>query len=213
MSDYLSNLLARSFNQIEVIQPLLPSRFEPLQQSGEPLVEQFLELEREDRALPSLRVSPSSPRQPPKSSPQPQPLRADLNPPTQSIATDVDPPTPPEQQLAPKPIDQQLLVEQISVPVETSSAADPRFESYFVSQWIGPHQRPPAIQPQIVSWSESVASSVPTAKPKPPTIQVTIGRVEVRAIVPPSPPRQSTKPPTPNLSLEDYLRSGNGGKG
>lgn len=45
------------------------------------------------------------------------------------------------------------------------------------------------------------------------TIRVTIGRVEVRAIMPPSPPTR-TKPtrPGPTLSLEDYLKQRNKGQ-
>jgi len=43
----------------------------------------------------------------------------------------------------------------------------------------------------------------------PPSVQVTIGRVEVRAIMPPSsaPPRRL--PPRPRLSLDDYLKQRN----
>jgi hypothetical protein len=42
-----------------------------------------------------------------------------------------------------------------------------------------------------------------------PAIRVTIGRVEVRAVTPP-PPAEPPAPPTPRLSLDDYLRSHNG---
>jgi hypothetical protein len=44
-----------------------------------------------------------------------------------------------------------------------------------------------------------------------PTIRVTIGRIEVRAVSPPEPPPRRTKQPTPKMSLDDYLRSRNGG--
>jgi hypothetical protein len=50
--------------------------------------------------------------------------------------------------------------------------------------------------------------------PEPaPTIHVTIGRVEVRAVLP-SPPQPPSRPPTrlPKLSLDDYLRLSHGGK-
>ena len=40
-----------------------------------------------------------------------------------------------------------------------------------------------------------------------PTIQVTIGRIEVRAAPPVSPPSRAARPATPKLSLEDYLRT------
>jgi len=44
-----------------------------------------------------------------------------------------------------------------------------------------------------------------------PTIRVTIGRIEVRAVSPPAPPPRQTKQPAPKMSLDDYLRSRNGG--
>jgi len=44
-----------------------------------------------------------------------------------------------------------------------------------------------------------------------PTIRVTIGRIEVRAVSPPAPPPRRTKQPAPKMSLDDYLRARNGG--
>jgi hypothetical protein len=48
----------------------------------------------------------------------------------------------------------------------------------------------------------------------PPIIEVTIGRVEVRAVHPPAPiPRPNpVAPAAPRLSLEEYLRNQNGGR-
>jgi len=43
---------------------------------------------------------------------------------------------------------------------------------------------------------------------EPPPVQVTIGRVEVRAVLEPPPKPRSIPTPTPKLSLEDYLRQG-----
>jgi hypothetical protein len=55
------------------------------------------------------------------------------------------------------------------------------------------------------------ATMVPAS---PPTIQVTIGRIEVRAVMPSPPPaRQRSAPSTPKLSLQDYLKSRSGGNG
>jgi hypothetical protein len=48
---------------------------------------------------------------------------------------------------------------------------------------------------------------------KAPTIHVTIGRVEVRAILPAVQPTQSPARSAPKLSLHAYLRSRNGGAG
>lgn len=56
--------------------------------------------------------------------------------------------------------------------------------------------------------SESVENAFSRDEPK---IRVTIGRIEVRAVSPPAPPPRRTKQPTPKMSLDDYLRSRNGG--
>lgn len=52
--------------------------------------------------------------------------------------------------------------------------------------------------------SQARAADTP---PITPTIQVTIGRIEVRAAPPVSPPPRAARPATPKLSLEDYLRT------
>lgn len=44
------------------------------------------------------------------------------------------------------------------------------------------------------------------------TIQVKIGRVEVRACAPTSPPSRGAPPPAPKLSLDDYLKQRDGGR-
>jgi hypothetical protein len=56
---------------------------------------------------------------------------------------------------------------------------------------------PPSIHPQ------------PLAKPATPTIQVTIGQIEVRATPSPSPAKKPA-PSTPIMSLDEYLRQRNG---
>ena len=43
-----------------------------------------------------------------------------------------------------------------------------------------------------------------------PEIRVTIGRIEVRAIIPPTVSQSPAAPRTPKISLDDYLRSRNG---
>jgi hypothetical protein len=55
---------------------------------------------------------------------------------------------------------------------------------------------------------------IPDAANTPPvSIEVTIGRVEVRAVAPPAPPKsQGVHRPPPALSLDDYLKQRNGGR-
>ena len=54
---------------------------------------------------------------------------------------------------------------------------------------------------------ERAFSPASRPQPAPPTIQVTIGRLEIRASTPSAPPRRQPRPTEPKLSLEDYLRS------
>jgi hypothetical protein len=72
------------------------------------------------------------------------------------------------------------------------------------------------VQPHISRPSAPAASTGfrrQSASTEPPAIHVTIGRVEVRAILSqPEPPRRSAPPPaTPKISLEEYLKQRNGG--
>jgi hypothetical protein len=83
-----------------------------------------------------------------------------------------------------------------------------------------PNRKAPAGQPLEVhprKITTAATSPVRTAKPTiagtaaaasdPPPIQVTIGRIEVRAVPAPAPPPPAM-PPAPRLSLDDYLRKG-----
>lgn len=57
------------------------------------------------------------------------------------------------------------------------------------------------------------SSNVPSNLASEPTIRVSIGRIEVRAVQPPAiQPAQPISPPAPKLSLDDYLRRRNGGQ-
>jgi hypothetical protein len=209
MSDYLSNLIDRSFNPGESIRPLLPSRFEPLQQqSAELITEQLLEFEQENRFLqPSPVENLSSPPQYLRSSSLFQPSREDLDPfsAAQPTATESVFPRSIEQEPNSTQVVQQYFVEQVTGSL-TANNLQP--ESPLLPQETAPRQTPPLIRPQIMSLPQSVISSAPTTEVNPPTINITIGRVDVRAITSTSSPRQAPKSPTPNLSLAEYLKSG-----
>ncbi len=51
--------------------------------------------------------------------------------------------------------------------------------------------------------------ATPTSSSSMPTIHVTIGRVEVKAITPPVKPAQRSRTPSPTLSLNEYLEKRN----
>jgi hypothetical protein len=70
------------------------------------------------------------------------------------------------------------------------------------------------VQPEIAAHrkapeSFSVPGQLPSAN-EPPAIHVTIGRVEVRAVMSPSAPPKVASRAAPKLSLEDYLKQRNG---
>ena len=67
---------------------------------------------------------------------------------------------------------------------------------------LAPQARRPALSPMQAQRTRAPQS--------PPPIQVTIGRIEIRANTLAAPPRD-TRPAAPRLSLEDYLRSRSGG--
>jgi len=56
--------------------------------------------------------------------------------------------------------------------------------------------------------SEGRVATAPEVSPHPPTIRVTIGRVEVQAVMPPAPTPVYAPPARrePTLSLKDYLK-------
>jgi hypothetical protein len=64
-------------------------------------------------------------------------------------------------------------------------------------------RRPPAVMPATRRRSERVEPTPVSAEP--PVVTVTIGRVEVRAIVPPPAPERPKADVRKALSLEDYL--------
>jgi hypothetical protein len=71
----------------------------------------------------------------------------------------------------------------------------------------------PLVTPPIVLVPPLPKPDKPAAPSKaPPTIQVTIGRVEVRATPPPTPVPKKRRHTAPVMSLDNYLRQRNGGK-
>jgi hypothetical protein len=69
------------------------------------------------------------------------------------------------------------------------------------------------VNAQRADWTNSLNPDSllsPSSTESPPTIQVTIGRVEVRASNPPPPPRPQSPRRSSTLSLNDYLQQRNG---
>ena len=68
----------------------------------------------------------------------------------------------------------------------------------------------PAAAPAVVARPTPAPAPTAAAAPAPPVVQITIGRVELRAIVTPASPR-AVPPPAPKLGLDEYLRQRTGG--
>ena len=68
----------------------------------------------------------------------------------------------------------------------------------------------PAARPAIATRPTPATPQTAPAAPAPPVVQITIGRVELRAIVTPASPR-AVPPPAPKLGLDEYLRQRTGG--
>jgi len=85
----------------------------------------------------------------------------------------------------------------------------PRLEPLVPSP--GPSFPPPRRQTEI-DWPRPAASPVEVSPPAPPTINVTIGRIEVRVHTAPGPSPRPARPSTPVMDLEKYLELRSGGQ-
>ncbi|MCY7324304.1 MAG: hypothetical protein LH660_21505 [Phormidesmis sp. CAN_BIN36] len=215
MSDYLSHLVDRSFQQATV-QPRLASLFEPLPDHSPVLDLDLREANREDSSSarrdslvyssldPSIRspgldkeVSREGTMQAPQLSLKQNFSANKLN-------------KSPSESIVPR-----LVTEHIALQNEESSTtiAQPQAiespqsaTSVVIYPQIAQSQ---VIQPSMVSIEKPQALTDPAT----PTIHVTIGRVDVRAMTPPHAPRSPAPPPQPQLSLDAYLQSRKGGRG
>lgn len=202
MSDYLSNLAARSLNLTNAVQPRLASPFEPLRLTGEFVAGPLFSAEQPE-ATPLTMETEFRPAAP---TPHPEP-------PTQARVvtrgeTTLPPPArgrQPEREI----IGRGSVIER-DVPLgEPQPHAHPE-PSPMPAAWPGTLT---PVLPQI-----RLAPAQPLAPPAPapglptPTIQVTIGRIEVKA-TPPAPPSKKQRPAAPVMSLEEYLRRRAGGGG
>lgn len=233
MSDFLSHLLERALARAPILERRRPSIFEGTTERESEALSSL------GRAVDPLDLKSPSPNE---TSPPPpvrdRPLRgATIAPSKEEHKTAPDPParrrpvaenpnvrpspllpkesrekapalTPPKPERVEREATQPLrIVEQIS----TTEPAPAR-----------PSQRPPSLTAVYARKAEQETPPVPLQQPKgaaiavapnsPPNIQITIGRLEIRATTPP--PAAAARPPpaTPRLSLDDYLRARSGGR-
>jgi hypothetical protein len=196
MSDFLSNLITRSFSDAPAIQPRVPSLFEPtaaefFDQAGsstfEP-VSKFSSAETTAAATPGATISDV----------RAEPHLTKPDRPAQRRA----------RAIAQTARSAKQRTERRRLEIETNKVIVP-VDSFQAQQKDAGDKK---------SVSESLAESRPLQsshrkhfspvdqRPTTPIIRVTIGRVEVRAIHPPAAAPKQAKPTRPKLSLDDYLR-------
>lgn len=254
MSDYLSNLAARSLNLTNAVQPRLASPFEPLRLTGEFVAGPLFSAEQPE-ATPLTMETEFRPAAP---TPHPEPPtqarvvtrgETTLPPPARGrqpereiigrgsvIERDV-PLGEPQPHAHPEPSPMPaarpgtltpVLPQMRLAPAQPLAPPAPAVERVAPPEKLQPpahaHPEPSPMQaarpgtltpvlPQI-----RLAPAQPLAPPAPapglptPTIQVTIGRIEVKA-TPPAPPSKKQRPAAPVMSLEEYLRRRAGGGG
>ena len=229
MSDYLSNLLNRSSNRAKVVLPPPMIRFQSVPTSRELTLGSIhpSEAVRETRPAPrehSIGSPQTRPHDPPEvdlTTPvlTPTPLQGVSSPPEPRELTPLldradqpDSPTPEPLPLIEAPTS--VLVPALPSQIEPAksgpltplpSQAEPVKSGPLT---VRPHLRPP-IEPGTAHAGRSVNLSEPV-----PTIQVTIGRIEVRAVAQKTTPSTQAKPVRtgPALSLSDYLQQRRGGE-
>ncbi|MGD1942034.1 MAG: hypothetical protein ACFB0G_12040 [Leptolyngbyaceae cyanobacterium] len=106
-------------------------------------------------------------------------------------------------------IERQTIERSVSPPepiaVPTPRAITPAME----------HGERSAVRPRVAlarDQAEQRAAFTPPAPPPAPTINVTIGRIEIKASPPARSPRRSPPPPAPVMTLETYLQQRTGGQ-
>jgi hypothetical protein len=230
MSDYFSRLAERALGTAAAPRPVIPSRFEQAALAGE--ADDFT-IEDEERAAAAARpgqpdegssrpqaASPPSPAEPrdgrPATAAPPLPGAADSAVPTPEREEHGEPARLPERPVTERPpiVERERIVVErdVEAPREPVQAATPdrpaavervqRVEARPVAP------TPISPTPHAPEWErDDVAAG-------PPTVHVTIGRVDVRAVSAPAPverpPAHRQRPARP--SLEEYLRRSRDGR-
>jgi len=216
MSDYLDNLIAQSVSSTEMLRPRPVSLFEPPPATSSPAPLEQVQQEAADVPEPV----------PPRLSPRGVERPAAATRPAAEPAAERPSPEPAVERPAPEPVVERAVVELTAPPATrlTAETVSTSHEVALPSAVAGPEHRvllqrvvalagrslsaPIVARPQVSSHREPASSPVTSLGVQPePTIHVTIGRVEVRAVMPPAAPvAQPSPPPGPKLTLEEYLK-------
>ena len=186
MSDFLSSLLKRSFTDAPMIRPRVPSLFEPTS----------VNISEGQQSSTPARISESSS--------------------VQEIG--IAKPIAPVNGIAEEQLSKTVASRPKAVAAETSRERKRIVVPVTLSH--GEEGHPTNTREIFEPFSERGDSRLPRrdfsavdqrSSNSAPTIRVTIGRVEVRAVQSPPPRPKQAKPEPPKLSLEEYLRKRAGG--
>jgi hypothetical protein len=128
---------------------------------------------------------------------------------TDTPRVDSPPPAPPARALVGSPVKLDTTTE-----ARSRRGTDPRRDAQAIQAKPAHSATQPALLPPASPMLPSMRRQpaiVRNTAPVAPTIQVTIGRIEVRANAPAATSARTTRPAAPKLNLEDYLRSRSGG--
>jgi hypothetical protein len=182
MTDYLSGLAARALGVATVVRPRPAARFEP-QPVEEP---ERLPTPSQPKRVADRRTVAAAPTARPR-----KPVGATTQ--REDLATPTAPPA--NNEVEPAPMAEAPPVSRSSDITTAARVREPDTQSATPEMQV---QRRPR---------RAVHSARPTAsEAEPPSVHVTIGRIEVRAVAPPAPAtaRPSARHPSP-LSLDEYL--------
>jgi hypothetical protein len=215
MNDFFSNLVARSFSDAPVIQPRLPSLFET---AANEFSEETQSSTSATAAAEKIAMTPplgihskpspvsgsvgntientseASAEEHPLRSDSPEEKRAPLI--AQALSSEKSTPA------------RKLQVETKRIIVSADSFRDGEKDEDTKKRASESFSQRDSIQPQARRGRFAVDQRSSTS---PPIIRVTIGRVEVRAIHPPTHTPKLAKTTSPKVSLEDYLHKREGG--
>ena len=227
MSDFLTNLIARSQGTADVIQPRLPSLMEPYRGGTgvlgamPSLAAQGINRRSQDEtgegndpnsSMGDQRVNPLH-----RPLPGPSQRETAFRNPFASTRHGIEPSMPPDSNspsMAP--------MNAMGTAPRPGEAGAESLNSQIRAARSGNDDAPRMIAPLTHAVRQPAALRLNVAKASPrardaaspePAIQVTIGRVEVRAVFAEAPARRNPAPRTrPTVSLDDYLRRGEGGQ-
>ena len=252
MSNYLNNIVARSMNVAEVVQPRLPQLFEPANSFVAERPDTALQVEvqsswpttaneiSETPARHSAHAEappPASYLEPPRHLSQPNPFHSEE---PRQVSTSTPPPIPiPAIDAETESLPRLNVNDEGAVTFDRRSATQPAplaTQSRRIIQQPTPDSAPSAtVRPSSTRVSApardarsrttamlpppashsllSPTAPVSQVEQQPPTVKITIGRIDVRAVMPPAQPAATSRGRAkPALSLEGYLKQREEGK-